>query len=85
MVIFGTAQHCLPGSRRLFGLPYGEWEGWDARQKLHYPTAGAGVWAADTRPVTTQDRAGTSRGGGGRTSGDVTEADGGQCLSLVET
>ena len=30
----------------------------------------------DTRPMTTQDRAGTSRGGGGRTSDDVTEADG---------
>ena len=39
----------------------------------------------DTRPMTTQDRAGRSRGGGGRTSDDVTEADGGQCLSLVET
>ena len=36
----------------------------------------------DTRPMTTQDRAGPSRGGGGRTSDDVTAADGGQCLSL---
>ena len=43
------------------------------------------VWAADTHPMTTRDRAGTSRSGGGRTSDDLPEADGRQCPSLVET
>lgn len=61
-IVFQGLEGCLA-----FGYG-GEWEGWDARQKLHYPMACACVWAADTRPVTTQDRAGTSSGGGGRTS-----------------
>ena len=34
------------GLAGLFGLRCGEWEGWDARQKLHYPTGCACAWAA---------------------------------------